>query len=412
MKKFIIIILSIVLILSFSLSVSAESVGESIEVFRNIIKLQVNGENVDADNFVLDGVAYIPLTRVGELLNKNVGWNTYTNVASIDDMNYELNSLSKLLPTVKGFEWIYEGFVEYGHKMKINSIVDENDHRDYNISGEVIDPSDGEGSLDSNIIIKYNISNNKLVQTKTENTMLDSKFDNITLIQTPLVEGTFWEENAVDKNGVKSIIHSYIEKIEISSDGKKEYIIRYDDVNSDYYEIRKMKEGIGVVSFEKLLELEDSSFPVSYFLFDGKDTDLKAEKIDVKLYFSDKNAEKLQLETRKLDVFGKGIARASILALIDGPTTDFSSPIPNGTKLLNIYIKNGTCFVDFSKEFISNHSGGSAGELMTLYSITNTLTEFKSITGVQILVEGKSGKTLGNVILDKPLKRDQNLIKK
>ena len=77
----------------------------------------------------------------------------------------------------------------------------------------------------------------------------------------------------------------------------------------------------------------------------------------------------------------------------------------------NIYIQNGICFVDFSKEFITNHSGGSSGELMTLYSITNTLTEYPTIKGVQILIEGKSGSTLGNILLDRPLRRNISLIR-
>ncbi len=114
---------------------------------------------------------------------------------------------------------------------------------------------------------------------------------------------------------------------------------------------------------------------------------------------------------RTLDVVGMAVARASVTALIDGPKGDFSPSIPAGTRLLNIYIQNGICFVDFSKEFITNHSGGSSGELMTLYSITNTLTEYPTIKGVQILIEGKSGSTLGNILLDRPLRRNISLIR-
>ena len=277
-KKFIVIILSIVLILSFSLSIFSESISDAIKVFRNSIGIEVNGKKVNVDNFVYEGVTYIPLRRVSELLNKNVGWNRYTNIASIDDQNYEIEALSKLLPRSKGFQWSYEGFAEYGHVMKIDSVVDENSKRDYNISGEVTDMSDGESNIDRKISLKYTISDNKLIQRKTEAAMLDSKFDKITLIQSPLVAGTFWEEKLADKNGLNITINSYIQKVEVSNDGKKEYTVRYDDVNSSYYEIRKIKEGIGVTSFEKLLELKDSSFPVSYFLFKSEEDSQKKIK--------------------------------------------------------------------------------------------------------------------------------------
>ena len=59
----------------------------------------------------------------------------------------------------------------------------------------------------------------------------------------------------------------------------------------------------------------------------------------------------------------------------------------------------------------SNHSGGSAGETMTLASIVNYLTEFDTIDRVQVLVEGKSGETLGQILLDHPLERMADLIK-
>jgi spore germination protein GerM len=71
---------------------------------------------------------------------------------------------------------------------------------------------------------------------------------------------------------------------------------------------------------------------------------------------------------------------------------------------------NDICTIDLSSEFIEDHSGGSAGELMTLASIVNTLTEFPSIQKVMILVKGQAGATLGNIILDKALDRMDELI--
>lgn len=380
---------------------------ESIEVYRNLVKIDVNNIRINADNFLYKDTTYVPLRAIAEFLDKEVGWNLYTKVASINDKEYKREELSSLLPKSSGFVWKYEGFAEYSHQMQLNHITDYALQRIYNITGEVGDPSGGENPLNRNLSIKYIISGNKLVQEKNESLMLDSKYDKMTLIQSPLVAGTFWSEAVVDKQGVSTKINAFIEKIEISTDGKKQYTVRYEDTKSSYYEVRVIKESVGVISFEKLLELENDSFPVTYFIFEHS----QITKKQVKLYFPDNNAEKLHLEQRNIDIVDGGIAKATVKALIAGPTTtNLIDSIPPNTQLLNIYILDKTVYVDFSKEFISNHSGGSAGELMTLYSIVNTLTEFNTINDVQILIEGKTGKTLGNIILDKPLKRREDLI--
>ena len=78
----------------------------------------------------------------------------------------------------------------------------------------------------------------------------------------------------------------------------------------------------------------------------------------------------MHVEKRDVNLVDTGVARDTIEELIKGPKTNLSASIPTGTKLLGINIKDDVAYVDFSKEFINNHSGGSAGELMTLYSIS------------------------------------------
>jgi spore germination protein GerM len=137
----------------------------------------------------------------------------------------------------------------------------------------------------------------------------------------------------------------------------------------------------------------------------------RLESISLNLYFPDSNAQNVFLEKREMLVLDAAVGKAAVQGLINGPVeSDLASSIPEGTRLFNIYILDKVCYVDFSREFIDNHSGGSAGEMMTLASVVNTLTDFDSIDMVQILVEGKSGETLGNIRLDRPLGRMANLI--
>lgn len=270
MKKLFVTIVSLIMILAVSFNVNAAVQTEPIQVYRNQVNLEVNGNRIDMDNFLYNGSTYVPLRAVSELLDKYVIWNRYINLVSIDDKSYEIGELSKLLPSTKGFKWNYDGFAEYGHIMELDDIVDKTNRREYIVSGAVKDVSDGEGNMDRGLQIKYIIEDNKLIQEKSEKAMLDSKFDNLTLIQTPLTAGNYWEEEVRDKKGNKTTIEAYIIKVEINDAKNKEYTIRYDDVDSSYYEIRTIEEGRGVINLEKLLELEDTSFPVTYFLYMGQ----------------------------------------------------------------------------------------------------------------------------------------------
>ncbi len=406
MKKIFVFLLILVLLSAFTISFSNSNISEVIEIFRNIIKIEVNGEQVIADNFLLNGRTYIQLKEVAELLNKEVGWNPDTRVASINDITNQTDQLSGLLPESNGFIWRYDGFAEYSHQMQLESIIDQDQKRVYVITGEVGDPSGGESNLDRSIGIKYTIDGHRIIQEKVESAMLDSKFNKITLIQSPLSVGNSWQEEVIDKQGQVTTLKAFIQKVEIVEDGFKQYTVRYDDVNSSYYEERVIKENIGVINVEKLLELQDSSFPVSYFLFEFEE----AKLIQTKLYFPDNNVDKLHLELRELLVSNAGTARAAVEGLIEGPLSNLQPSIPDGTQLLDISILNGVCTVDFSQAFIDNHISGSSNDLMTVYSIVNTLTEFNTIDKVQFLIEGKTGVTFGNIVFNEAIVRRQDLI--
>ena len=69
------------------------------------------------------------------------------------------------------------------------------------------------------------------------------------------------------------------------------------------------------------------------------------------------------------------------------------------------------CFVNFSSEFVTKHSGGSAGEAMTVYSIVNSLTELKNVDKVQFLVEGNKIDVYKHLEFNEPFPRDETWIK-
>lgn len=136
------------------------------------------------------------------------------------------------------------------------------------------------------------------------------------------------------------------------------------------------------------------------------------EMIEINLYFSDSQAMYLVSEKRKIPQT-TSLAKQVVVELIKGPTSsDLYSTIPEGARVNEVYIADDIVYVDLSEEVFKNHSGGSSGELMTVYSIVNSLTEISPIKGVQILVEGNERNSLvGHVDISMPLLRDEDWIK-
>jgi germination protein M len=129
-------------------------------------------------------------------------------------------------------------------------------------------------------------------------------------------------------------------------------------------------------------------------------TDENTKMIKVTLYFPTIDNSALKKVEREIPVVDKAILKACITALAGGaddPT--LRKPIPEGTQLLGISIKDGTAVVDLSKEFL-NSSG--LDEVTSRLSIVNTLTEIEGVDRVRLRIEGKdmvgpSGKPFGDM---------------
>ena len=109
------------------------------------------------------------------------------------------------------------------------------------------------------------------------------------------------------------------------------------------------------------------------------------------LYFGDDNATKLEKEIRKVSVNpNQPVERYVVEQLIAGPAVKgHISTIPSETKIRDIKTADGICYLDLSADFVNKHNGGSTGELMTIFSIVNSLCELEHIDTVQFLIEGE-----------------------
>lgn len=140
---------------------------------------------------------------------------------------------------------------------------------------------------------------------------------------------------------------------------------------------------------------------------------VKAGTMQIVIYHADKNAAYLVPEVHVVPVSTHPLQVATELLLAGTKKTGVIPVMPEGTKLRGIWIKDHVAYVNFSDKLIKNNSGGSAGEVLLVGAIVNTLTEFPEVQKVQLLVEGKKIDTItGHLDTSEPLSRSENLIKK
>ena len=160
---------------------------------------------------------------------------------------------------------------------------------------------------------------------------------------------------------------------------------------------------------------------VWYFLFYNKNTEVTTNEIIpeeeiseeqmrqtiVSLYFYNETTKSLVPEGRLLDVkeLLEEPYRTLMELLIQGPQNEsLVATIPEGTKVNKAEVKGDVLYLDLSKEFIENHSGGEEQESITIYSIVNTMTNLTEVNAVKILIDGEENKAFsdGKIKFDDP----------
>jgi germination protein M len=165
----------------------------------------------------------------------------------------------------------------------------------------------------------------------------------------------------------------------------------------------------------------DELRPVSSVIL-GEDEAAKIiDKNPIRLYFANEDNTKLRAEIRyiKLTNVGKNtgnLATTIVKELIKGPGkgTGLKATIPEDAKLKTpVIIEGRTAIVDFSREFIENHTGEKDAEKLTIYSVVNSLTELEGIEKVKFKIEGKSkAEFKGGFKFDAPFPRSTSIISK
>ena len=96
-----------------------------------------------------------------------------------------------------------------------------------------------------------------------------------------------------------------------------------------------------------------------------------------------------------------------------GSTTGLLPTLPAGTRVLEVFVQaRGVAYVDLSSEAASGLPGGSKAELLTVYSVVNTVvTNFPAVSRVRLVVEDQPVASFGgHVDVSRPLPPDMTLV--
>ena len=106
--------------------------------------------------------------------------------------------------------------------------------------------------------------------------------------------------------------------------------------------------------------------------------------------------------------------KSAIELLLAGPKNQgVLAVFPKEVKLKSVMVKDHIAYVDFNDKLLKNKVGGSAGEMLLVGALVDTVTEFPDVKKVQILVEGKKIETIsGHMDTGEPIGRMEHMIKR
>ncbi|WIV11396.1 GerMN domain-containing protein [Proteiniborus sp. MB09-C3] len=132
----------------------------------------------------------------------------------------------------------------------------------------------------------------------------------------------------------------------------------------------------------------------------------KVKYIDFAVYLKHKDlpyifGERFEIKSDDPILKEKTIEEIALEKLFTYNKESFVSPVPKNTKVLELEKKDGTVYLDLSKEFVDNMPKEEDLIRMAIDSIVNTITFFPENEKVVFKVGGESIKEINGVSLEK-----------
>lgn len=182
--------------------------------------------------------------------------------------------------------------------------------------------------------------------------------------------------------------------------------------NNDYSEMDNITEILCRAAIVRTLTQIDGVDCISFYIGDSPLTDLNGTPVglmtsesfvenpgeqinailssEITLYFSNKDGTKLVPEVQEVH-YSSNVSMEKLIVehLLKGPEgKGLRSAVPQGTKLVNVSVLDGVCFVNLDEGFLNQNY--EVAESIVIYSIVDSLVELPSINKVQISVNGDS----------------------
>lgn len=135
------------------------------------------------------------------------------------------------------------------------------------------------------------------------------------------------------------------------------------------------------------------------------------ERTTLRLYFADADGTMLKKETEDV-VYSSNISMEKLVMehLVAGPDGSNVYPTINPEcKVMNVTTIDGICYVNLSSQFLTKTTNVS--DEVTVYSIVNSLTSLSGINKVQIMIDGETEVSFGNLYLSSPFEPKYSLSK-
>ncbi len=152
----------------------------------------------------------------------------------------------------------------------------------------------------------------------------------------------------------------------------------------------------------------------AYGYINGDDINLESDDdcaTGITLYFADSSKTKLIKEFRKINITDtQPVEQYIINELLKGPKNKGNTKLlSSDTGVLSVETTDGTCYVNFKKDFITKNASSPDTEKLVIYSIVNSLTERDNIANVQFLIDGKKTDKFGGTDISELFYRNDKL---
>lgn len=138
---------------------------------------------------------------------------------------------------------------------------------------------------------------------------------------------------------------------------------------------------------------------------DGEDF-LEGE-LTIKVYYADEQGEYLIGESRKVSSYAEALYELMKLPV----DSSLIRLIPDTTIINSVKVKSGAASVDLSNNFVEDRFKSDTADILLIYSVVNTLTEFPGVDSVTFYIDGVKLNVLGELDISVPVYRKNDLIK-